>query len=542
MEELSGHEIAVVGAAGRFPGAKTVAALWDNLIAGRSSLGPSENEAASTPIPRGTGHWVNTNALLAEFDHFDAPFFGVPPGEAQLLDPQNRLFLECCWEALEDAAAARTSAGSNTGVFGSSGFSLYASQNFSGRDKLLEVFPTLLSVDKDYLTTRVAHLLQLRGPAITIQSACSSSLVAVHLACRSLQAGDCDAALAGGVSLDFGHRDDHQFFMPGGMLSPDGRCRPFNADSNGTVFSEGVCVVFLMRLEDAVKQRKHIYSVILGSAVNNDGEPGIGFTAPSSRGQADVLARAMAIAGINPSQVGFVEAHGTGTVLGDAIELAGLADAFGAGAAPDSCVLGSLKSNIGHLATAAGVASLVKASLVVKTGRIPPTAHFRVPNQDLSLSPFLVNPETIEWPFVGPRRAGVSSFGVGGTNAHVVLQEPPTILTSQPSRRCYPIIVSAKSESSARKMVERAAADLEMIPNGEFANAAYTMALGRSEFELASPCRRSGRECQGAARFHGRATSEDLFHVSRTRIAATQHGPRALRARAIVQSRGGQGL
>lgn len=340
-------------------------------------------------------------------------------------------------------------------------FGVYAGSTFSSfckperYDHLLEGLPALIGADRDYIATRVAHRLNLSGPAVTVQTACSTSLVAVHLACQALLAGECDAAIAGGVSLTLPRNDAH-FYMPGGILSADGHCRAFDAGATGTVFAEGVGAVVLQRLEDALRTDNNIYAVILGSAINNDGADKTGYTAPSREGQARVLRVAHGVSGIRAAEIGYVEGHGTATMVGDAVELAALTDVFAEGGSR-GCYLGSIKTNIGHLAAAAGVAGLIKAALAVRDRVIPPNADFRQPHPDMILGqcPFQVPAKLIPWDAAETLRAGVSSFGVGGTNAHVVLEEPPRTKPREVSRSVHLIPISAKSENSLTDMTEK---------------------------------------------------------------------------------------
>lgn len=429
--------IAIIGMAGRFPGAGSVEALWRNLldgVEGISTLTDEQLRAAGVPdhVRRDPG-FVPRQGLLDGHDRFDAGFFGYSALEAARLDPQQRVFLEVAWEALQQAGIDPARTEGPIGIYAGCGVPTYLLQNlFRGAGAVSEDtaadFATIIGNDKDFLATRVAYKLDLTGPAITVQTACSTSLVAVHMACQALLAYECDLALAGGstITVPQGAGYLHQDGM---ILSPDGHCRAFAADAAGTVFGSGSAAVVLKRLADAVADGDLIDAVILGTAVNNDGAAKAGFTAPGVRGQARVVALAQEVAGVDAGQIGYVEAHGTGTPLGDPIELAALTDAFRRSTkATGYCRLGTIKSAVGHLDTAAGVAGLIKAALAVRDGVIPPTLHAGQPNPALGLerTPFILADRRQDWPDLGGRRlAGVSAFGIGGTNAHLVLGQPP---------------------------------------------------------------------------------------------------------------------
>lgn len=435
------NAIAVVGMAGRFPGAKDVSAFWSNLRRGKESIVTlSEQELRDAGVSDKTladPAYVRRAPLLDGIDEFDAGFFGFPPLAAQVLDPQHRLFLQCAWHALEDAGADPARFDGSIGVYGTSSPSGYLLHNLlSHRDPNavlaeglnFDQFSLFLQNDKDFLATRISHAFNLRGPSIAVQTACSSSLVAVHLACLSLLSGECDMALAGGSSLCIPHRVGY-FTSPGSMVSAVGHCRPFDVRADGTVFGSGVGLVVLKPLAAAIDAGDRIHAVIRGSAINNDGSAKMGYAAPNPAAQADVIAEAHAVSGIDSSTVSYVECHGTGTPLGDPIEIQGLRAAFEVSQTSRSapCVLGSVKSNIGHLEVAAGIAGLIKTILCLKNKALPATLHYTSPNPELRLdqSPFVVQSKYGPWECDGVRRAGVSSFGVGGTNAHVVLEEAP---------------------------------------------------------------------------------------------------------------------
>ena len=487
--------IAIVGMAARLPGAADVGAFWRNLCQGVDSIthfAADEVEDSFAPEVRASPDYVRARPLLDDVDQFDAGFFGMQAREAALTDPQHRVFLEICWEALEDAACDPARFDGAVGVFAGASMPTYFLQNVLADRGVIERFtsgyqvteyPMLLGALPDVLATRVAYKLDLRGPAMTVQSACSTSLLAVAQACKSLLMYESDMALAGGVSITFPQKRGY-IHQEGGMVSPDGRCRPFDADAAGTVFGSGAAVLALKRVEDAVAAGDRIYAVIRGHAVNNDGAGKVGFTAPGVDGQAAVVAAAQAVAGVQPGEVGFVECHGTATPLGDPIEVAGLQQAFGEVVEKRVCALGSAKSNVGHLDCAAGAAGLIKAALAVRSGIIPPTLHFRAPNPriDFSAGPFFVNAAPIAWPLQGRRVAGVSALGVGGTNVHVVLEEPPVLPQPANARPRQVLVLSARSTAALETARRRLAAHLRAQPDLKLADVAWTLQTGRREF------------------------------------------------------------
>ena len=472
--------IAIVGMSAAFVDCSSKEEFWRNLKAGSESIGANmtfDPEAAAA----GTGHWVEAARTDDRDELFDASLFGLSPREAGRMEPQQRVFLEAAWEAMEDAGCSPEAVGARVGVFGGANFTSYYS--LTADSHMPEALDEMIGSDKDYLATRVAHHLGLQGPALTVQSACSTSLVAVHLACQALRAGECDAALAGGVSVTK-PRMNRYFYTPGGILSPDGYCRAFDAEALGTVFTEGVGAVVLMRLEDAVARRHPIYAVIRGSAVNNDGGGKTSYMAPSIAGQERVIRDALRAAKVEPEEIGYVEGHGTATVLGDAIELAALTRVFRSQTDKVGfCQLGSVKGNIGHTVSAAGVAGLMKTALSLKHELIPPNANFATPNPDLDLesSPFFVSSEPRAWPrrHKAPRFAGVSSFGVGGTNAHVVLEEPPARSKARARRSHYVLTVSAASDTALAAAAEQLRDRLKGVSRSELADIAYTLNVGR---------------------------------------------------------------
>ncbi|HEV2845117.1 MAG TPA: polyketide synthase, partial [Thermoanaerobaculia bacterium] len=423
--------IAIVGMAGRFPGARRLDQFWRNLRDGVEAIHDLTGEdLASAGVPPGLAAlpgYVRRSPCLEEIELFDADFFGINPGEAEVLDPQHRLFLECAWEALEDAGYDAPRFPGWIGVYAGVAQSGYLLSNLRAGEAQdpLRSLQIQLATDKDHLATRVSYKLDLKGPSLTVQTACSSSLVAVDLARQSLLAYGCDMALAGGVTVAVPHRAGY-LYQEGGILSPDGRCRAFDERAAGTLFGSGVGIVVLKRLRDALADGDSIRAVIKGSAVNNDGALKVGYTAPGVEGQAAVIAMAQGVAGVHPETIAYVEAHGTGTPLGDQIEIEALTQAFRAGTARRGfCAIGSVKASIGHLETAAGVAGLIKTVLALEHAEIPPSLNCERPNPgiDFTASPFYVNTSLRPWTAgPGPRRAGVSSFGMGGTNAHVVLE------------------------------------------------------------------------------------------------------------------------
>ncbi|EYF05471.1 Malonyl CoA-acyl carrier protein transacylase [Chondromyces apiculatus DSM 436] len=485
--------------AGRFPGAAGIDDFWRNLRDGIESIERLSEAAleASGVSPEASRRptYVKAKGTLAAIDGFDAAFFGVSEREATLMDPQQRLFLECAWEALESAGYAP---GSETarragaiGVYGGVGINTYLLRNLDpphGIDFLsAQGFQAFIASDKDFLATRVAYKLNLRGPALTLQTACSTSLVAVHLACQGLLDFHCDMALAGAATVGVPHHVGYAY-EEGMILSPDGHCRAFDAAAQGTVPGNGAGVVALKRLEDALRDGDEILAVIKGSAVNNDGASKIGYTAPSVDGQADVIAQALALAGVNAETIGYVEAHGTGTPLGDPIEIQALTRAFRADTDRRGfCAIGSVKTNIGHLDTAAGMASLIKTVLALKHQALPPSLHFERPNPELALesSPFFVNTQLTPWRAGRtPRRAGVSSFGIGGTNAHLILEEAPPAPIPRPAaeRPVHLLTLSAKSDDALRALSTRYIEHLEANPTTSLGDLCAAAALGRPHF------------------------------------------------------------
>ncbi len=486
-------ELAVIGMSGRFPGARGVDELWENLRAGRETIRTFSDqellEAGVDPALVANPDYVKAKGVLGDVDLFDAGLFGLSPREAELMDPQHRLFLECCWEALERAGYNSGKPLARVGVFGGESMNTYLITNLLSHLELVASADTLqasLGNDKDPLTSRVSYKLNLKGPSITIQSASSTSLVAVHVACQSLLNRDCDMALAGGVSIHLPELTGYMFH-DGGTTSPDGHCRAFDARAKGFVSGHGAGIVVLKRLADALRDGDQIHAVIKGSACNNDGSLKVSYTAPSVDGQVEVYSTAYENAGVTPDTLTYVECHGTATPMGDPIEIAALTQAFRAHTDRRSfCAIGSLKTNIGHLDSAAGVCGLIKAVLALEHKQIPPSLHFERPNPqiDFAGSPFFVNAALRDWQTDGglPRRAGVTSLGMGGTNAHVILEEAPALEPSGPSRARKLLVLSAHSEAALEQASDRLADFLERNPLVDLADVAYTLQLGRRPF------------------------------------------------------------
>ena len=488
------HTIAIVGMAGRFPGANDVGEFWKNLAAGRDSITHfSDEQLAATGYDpktlRALPGYVASRGVIEKPEWFDRAFFNIPPKEAEAMDPQHRIFLEVAWEALEDAACDPSRYAGLIGVFAGMSNNTYFPFFVRQRRDLLEalgVVAATIANEKDFLATRLAYKLNLRGPALNIQTACSSSLVTVCVACQNLLTHQCDVALAGGASVTFPQQRGY-FYQDGSMTSADGWCRPFDARASGTVFSSGAGVVVLKRLADALADGDRIYATICGHALNNDGSKKVSFAAPSVDGQTDVIALAQAVAGVSPETISYIEAHGTATALGDPIEIAGLTQVFReATAAKQFCALGSVKGNIGHCDAASGITSLIKTALAFHHEKIPASIHCEQINPALQLeeTPFFINTELRDWPRGNvPRRAGVSSFGVGGTNAHVVLEEAPVRATTSASDRAQVIVLSAKTASALEKRAHDLAAFLEAHPGVPLADIAFTLQTGRQTFQ-----------------------------------------------------------
>lgn len=486
------NAVAIIGMAGRFPAAADVDALWQRLRAGQHAVEPLSDdallEAGVDARLLADPHYVKSGTVLADIDCFDAAFFGITPREAQLMDPQHRLFLECAWHALEHAGYDPQRYEGAIGLYAGTATSTYLFENLLSNPEALAAFDlrqVQMVNDKDFLTGRVAYELDLRGPAVAVQTACSTSLVAVHMACQSVLAGECDMAMAGGVSIQTLKQRGY-LYTEGGLLSRDGYCHAFDVDATGTIFGNGLGIVVLKPLADALADGDTVHAIIRGSAINNDGHDKASFAAPSVDGQAAVIREAQAVAGVAPSTIGYIEAHGTGTQLGDPIEMSALKQAFGdVRGKRQFCGIGSLKSNVGHLDTAAGVSGLIKAALAVRHGEIPPSLHVSQPNPHIGFadSPFYVNTELRAWPpSSAPRRAGVSSFGIGGTNAHIIVEESQQPASSSTTHPAEVLQLSAKSPAALDRITARLAEHLAAHPATNLADTAFTLEQGRTQF------------------------------------------------------------
>jgi acyl transferase domain-containing protein len=490
-ERYGVEPVALVGLACRVPGARNAEQFWANLAAGTESTRFYTREeqlkmgvaAALVDDPA----FVPAAAGLDDIEYFDAEFFGMTSREADIADPQHRLFLELGHTALEDAGCDPARYPGAIGCYAGTGTNDYLWRNVRRNPRVAEAAGGLsvsIGNSPDYLATLASYRLNLRGPSFTVHTACSTSLVAIHLACEALRNGECDMALAGGVCIELPYGFGY-LYLDGGITSPDGHCRPFDARAAGTIWGSGGGVVVLKRLPDALADGDHIRAVVLGNAINNDGSAKVGFSAPSAEGQADVVAQALGLAAIDPRTVTYVEAHGTATALGDPIEVSALSRAYSAGVTDRNwCGLGSVKSNFGHLSQAAGVVGVIKTVLALEQGLIPPSLHFESPNPaiDFAASPFYVNQALSVWDGGGgPRRAGVSSFGIGGTNAHVILEEAPRL--AEPAGRSRPrqlLQVSARTETALATAVERLADHLTAHADLGLADVAGSLRHGRT--------------------------------------------------------------
>lgn len=490
-----GSEIAIVGMAAHLPGAATIMQYWQNLRQGLCAIRRLDEAAllaaGESPALIRRPDYVPAAAPLDGFEMFDAEFFGFSPKEAAILDPQHRQLLEVAWEALENAGHMPENFPGPVGVFAGCGMGSYFYFNICSNRALVEDVGMFLlrhtGNDKDFLSTRISHILDLKGPSIGVQTACSTSLVATHYACQALLNGECDMALAGGVTVELPQGRGY-LYKEGEILSPDGQCHAFDHRAQGTVFGSGAGMVVLRRLEDALRDGDHIHAVIRGTAVNNDGAAKAGYLAPSVEGQAEAVAEAIAMAGVSADSIGYVECHGTGTYLGDPIEIAALSEAFARSTnARGFCRIGSVKTNIGHLDTAAGVASLIKAALTVQHGEIPPSLGYEAPNPaiDFAASPFVVNDRLTPWPAGDtPRRAGVNSLGVGGTNAYLVLEQPPAPAPREASDWPFQLLVlSGRNRAALDGNARALAAHLRAHPEQDLADIAWTLKQGRRAFE-----------------------------------------------------------
>lgn len=488
-------DIAIVGMACRLPGAKNIEEFWQNLKNGVESIAFfSEEEvknAGISPELYKNPDYIKANPIVDHVDCFDASFFGYSPAEASTMDPQQRFFLECAWNALEDAGNNPQDYNGSIGVFGGALTSTHLIFNVlpgSGYIQPEERIKNLVGNASDCLASRVSYKLNLSGPAVNVQTNCSTSLVAVHTACQSLLNNECDMALAGGVAIRFPQKTGYMY-QQGSLSSPDGHCRPFDAKAGGTLFGDGAGVVVLKKLTEALEDGDQIYAVIKGSAINNDGALKVGYTAPSVKGQAEVIQMAQEAANVTADTITYIEAHGTATKMGDPIEVQALKNAFKETTDKKAyCTLGSVKANIGHLETAAGVAALIKTALSLKYKQLPATLHFEEPNPgiDFENSPFVVKSALSDWekPNGTPRRGGISSFGVGGTNAHLIIEEAPEVKEAENETETYRLLpVSARTEEAFVKAVNNLVAYLKRYPQTNLAAMAHTLQAGRKHFE-----------------------------------------------------------
>ncbi|MEN8215019.1 MAG: SDR family NAD(P)-dependent oxidoreductase [Pseudomonadota bacterium] len=499
MDDQTFHDdalepIAITGMSVRVPGAKQIDKFWHNLRDGVESITFFTDEtliaAGISPAFLKDSHYVKAFGMLEDMDMFDAPFFDLTPREVEVMDPQHRLFLECAWEVLESAGYNPETYKGRIGVYAGVGLNSYLLNNIIYNKKVIESvggWQVVMSNDKDFVPTRVSYKLNLKGPSVCVSTGCSTSLVAIAMGCQSLLNYQCDMVLAGGATIQLPQITGY-WYTQGGIASPDGHCRAFDARAQGTLDANGVGIVVLKRLEDALADGDCIHAVIKGFAINNDGSLKVGYTAPSVDGQAEVITEALAMAGLEADTISYIEAHGTGTDLGDPVEMAALTQAFRASTDKNGfCAVGSVKSNLGHLDTAAGVAGLIKTVQALKHKQIPPSLHFEQPNPqiDFANSPFYVNAQLTEWKTNGttPRRAGVSSFGIGGTNAHIVLEEAPKVPSSGPSRPWQLLLLSAKTSNALETATANLADYLQQHPAVNLADMAYTLAVGRSTFK-----------------------------------------------------------
>jgi phthiocerol/phenolphthiocerol synthesis type-I polyketide synthase E len=495
MSEENAFDIAIVGMAGRFPEAEDITKFWENIKNSRECITYfSDDELKEYGVTKDKikdPSYVKASGVIKDIEMFDAAFFGFTAREAELTDPQHRIFLECAWEALENAGCVPEKYNGIIGVFGGVSTNTYLLNNIA-KSNIIDtagIYPIMIGNEKDFLCTRVAYKLNLKGPSMTIQTACSTSLVAVHVACQSILNGECDMAIAGGATIRVPQKAGYKY-QEGGILSPDGHCKAFDEDARGTVAGDGVGIVVLKPLANAINDRDYVYAIIKGTAINNDGSMKVGFTAPSVEGQASVIQEALNIAEVSPDTIGYVEAHGTGTQLGDPIEVAALKSVFQKKIQnKKSCAIGSVKANIGHLDSASGVTGLIKVALMLDKRIIPPSINFKTPNSKLELdnSPFYVNTELREWETNGEiRRAAVSSFGLGGTNAHIVLEENEKEARQEKgsvSKTKWNLItISAKTANSLKESSEKLVNYLRENPEVEMKDVAYTLQMGRKEF------------------------------------------------------------
>ncbi|ARU26551.1 beta-ketoacyl synthase N-terminal-like domain-containing protein [Cellvibrio sp. PSBB006] len=492
-ESIPFQSVAVIGLACNFPGAENPESYWDNLVKGVESI-TELSDAQLLNVGVNKEHlndpkYVKKASLLKGVDLFDADFFSFTPREAEITDPQHRLLIENVYTALENAGYAPGKTKAKIGLYAGIGMNGYLLNNLLPRTDLIEsmgMYPLLIGNDKCYAATQIAYKLDITGPVMAVDTACSTGLVATHQAYRSLLAYDCDIAVAGAVKLNVPQTG--YYYEQGSINSPDGHCRAFDERAKGTIFGSGVGVVVLKRLEDALRDGDTIHAVIKGSSINNDGAAKVGFTAPGVKGQQEVISEALAFSEVDPESISYIEAHGTGTQLGDPIEFEALQGAFSSATQKKQfCALGSVKTNIGHLETAAGMASLIKVILALKNEKIPPSLHFENanPEVDFNNSCFYFNKTLMDWKVTDfPLRAGVSSFGIGGTNAHLILEQPPKPRVSESDIKTHLFPLSAKSKGALSLVVKNFKSYLIENPNANLADVAYTLQNGREDFSF----------------------------------------------------------
>lgn len=491
-QRSSGKDIAVIGMAGRFSGVSNIEEFWEAISSGTEKISYyTKEELIERGVDKdlvGNKDYVMANGNIDSADKFDPAFWGITPREADFMDPQHRVFLETCYEGLENAGYTSGQFTGEIGVFAGCGMNNYLVKNLfqhPGSLRSLGEFQTIINNNSDYLTTRVSYKLNLTGPSIDVQSACSTSLVAIHLACQNLIAGNCDIALAGGVFIQIPHGEGYMY-ESGGIFSPDGHCRPFDSEADGTLFGEGSGVVVLKRLDEAIRDNDTISAVIKGSAMNNDGSGKVGYMAPSVIGQVAVVNKALADAKITPDTISYIESHGTGTALGDPVEVKALSQVFGnLSGASASCAIGSVKANIGHLDAAAGVAGVIKVILMLKNRKLPPQVNYKSPNPELHLedTPFYINTSLTDWPAInGPRRAGISSFGIGGTNAHCILEEYTEPERISSAEKFHLLPVSAKT-SEALNSLKQSILHHVLNSGQDIADISFTLQHGRNHYK-----------------------------------------------------------
>ena len=527
--------IAIVGMSGTYPGGRDLDAFWDLLRAGRSGVeAVTDDDLAAAHIPASLHrdpHYVRACSPIADHDCLDAAFFGISPAEARMTDPQHRQFLLHCYLALEQSGYVAERGDLSIGVFGGIGVPSYMielAMRGVERTAATAIMPFVVGTDKDYVATMVAYRLDLHGPAMTVQTACSTSLVAVHVAVQSLLSQECDLALAGGASVRVPHRAGYMF-QDGGIMSRDGICRPFEESATGTIFGSGAGVVALRRLDDALAAGDPIRAVILGTAVNNDGARKVGYVAPSVSGQVEVISEALGVAGLDPDQIDYIEAHGTATRIGDAIEATGLSQVFSSQRRQsEPCFVGSVKSNIGHVEAAAGVAALSKAVMALERNWLPPSLFVERPIGEIAGDAIEVAREGRPWPQRGPLRlAGVSSFGVGGTNAHVIVASPPARPAAGKSTHWNVARLTARTPSSLAATTQSMADWLDRNRDADPASVAASLDHGRPHFQH-----------RAAVPFQSIA---DLSTALRARRRSTEAEPAAKVAPKTAWLFGGQG-